>query len=121
MLKKLTINSVIENGKYKGYKVKDIIKDKSKAFTIIKEGINLDDEALALAGIKKRVSDVKYSTVVVEHEKDTKVYQKDTQTVDKIINELTTLGNPYAPTTEEEDEDDYTNKNKKKWIMGKEI
>ena len=95
---KLTLNSVLTEGKDKGRKVSDIIAtDKKRIFALLREGKQFDDEVLAAAGIKKTVRDTKVTQVICEHAKDNKVYQKDTMRVDRIIGELSTIRNPFIP------------------------
>lgn len=90
---KLTINSIIDKGRYKGKKISDLIADKKAIFSLIKEGISFDDEVLTLSGIKKNVRDVKVKQVFVEHEIDTNVYAKETASLQKILKEIRTLDN----------------------------
>lgn len=87
---KLNLDSVIEEGQYKGNKVSDLITDKKKIFNLISRGYILSDEILRKAGIKKTIRDVHIKTIVVEHKKDTRVYQKDTDSLSKIIKDLET-------------------------------
>ena len=91
MSEKLHINSVIGKGKYNGKKVSEIISEKKVVFSLIKEGFEFEDEVLSMAGIKKTVMDVKVEQVFVEHDVDTKVYAKETASLQKILKELRTL------------------------------
>jgi hypothetical protein len=90
-MNKLDINSIIDDGKFKGKKVSEVIKDKKKVFSLIKDGFQLSDDVLAKAGIKKNIYNVKVTTQIVEHEKDNRVYPKETMSVSKIIKELETV------------------------------
>ena len=65
------LESIIEEGKYKGLKVADIIAEDKKAIwqMIVKEHLQFADDVLSAVNIKKKVSDVHVETVVVEHKK----------------------------------------------------
>lgn len=108
MSEKLHLDSTTPNGE----NVRDIVGDKKKVFSLIKKGIQFDDEVLEKAGIKKVVRDVEFKNVFVEHEKDKKTYEKDTVNLQKILKELRTLDDDEADAKfkdeqpEEEDEDD---------------
>lgn len=86
----LNLDSIIEDGQYKGKKVFDLISDKKKIFNLISKGYILSDDVLQKTGIKKNIRDVKTETVIVEHEKDDRVYERDTMSVSKIIKDLET-------------------------------
>lgn len=87
---KLNLDSIIEDGQYKGKRLSDLISDKKKIFNLISKGYVLSDDVLQKAGIKKSIRNVKTETVIVEHEKDDRVYEKDTMSVSKIIKDLET-------------------------------
>ena len=90
----LNINSVIAKGEHKGKTVNDVLSiGKKEIFSLIKEGFSFDDNVLLMAGIKKNVRDVKVSNIFVEHEKDTKSYEKDTVSLSKILKEIRTIDN----------------------------
>lgn len=94
MTKILNINSEIPSGPYKGKKVNDILSSNKKdIFKLLKEGLLFDDEVLSIAGIKKNIRDVKVEQILVEHEKDTKVYEKETTSLSKILKEIRTIDN----------------------------
>ena len=94
MNKALNINSVITSGNYKGKTVKDVLENgKKEIFNLIKQGFLFDDEVLSLAGIKKNVRDVTVENVFVEHEKDNKIYEKETTSLSKILKEIRTIDN----------------------------
>lgn len=87
----LHYNSVIESAdKYNGKQVSNLI-DKGSIFQMIKKGYRFDDEVLKLSNITKTVRDRHTELVVVDHEKDTKKYKKDTATLKEIIKEINTL------------------------------
>ena len=86
----LNLDSIIEDGQYKGKKVFDLISDKKKIFNLISKGYILSDDVLQKTGIKKNIRDFKTETVIVEHEKDDRVYERDTMSVSKIIKDLET-------------------------------
>lgn len=88
--KKLNIDSIIDDGIYKGKKLSSIANDKKKIFRLISEGYVLPDDVLEKTGIKKKIRDVKVETVIVEHEKDNKVYAKETVSLSKILKDLET-------------------------------
>lgn len=97
-MEKLGLKSIIQRGKDKGRKVSDIIsKDRKRVFGLIREGFQFDDEVLSAAGIKKTIREEKTVTQIVTHEKDNRVYQKDTMRLDRIISELLTVRSPYGP------------------------
>lgn len=110
--KKLSLESVIDNSLFKNKKVVDIINNNKKdIFKLIKEGYSFDDEVLTLAGIKKCVKEVKTTNQIVEHEKDTKVYEVDKTPLHKILKEISTIEgytfneNSIKEETETEDEE----------------
>ena len=90
-MNKLDINSVISDGKFKGRNMSEISKDKKNIFILIKEGYQISDDILSKIGIRKNIHDIKFTTQIVEHEKDNKVYPKETMSVSKIIKELETV------------------------------
>ncbi len=115
MSKKLQINSIIDNGKYKGQKVSDLVKNKKIVFSLIKDGIDFDDTVLSLAGIKRNIRDVKVKQVLIEHDVDTRTYAKETTSLQKILKELRTLDNvddenlnSFSNTVKETNSDDIT-------------
>ena len=94
MYKTLNINSEITAGIHKGKTVKEVLENgKKEIFSLIKQGFSFDDEVLSLAGIKKNVRDVTIKQVFVEHEKDNKIYEKETTSLSKILKEIRTIDN----------------------------
>ena len=89
----LHLDSVIETaGRYKGKTVQDVIdKKKSAIFQLIKKGVMFDDEVLKICNITKTIRDVRVYNVIVEHEKSTKKYEKDTASIKEIMKEINTL------------------------------
>ena len=88
----LNINSKIEGGKYDGKTINSILKsNKKEIFNLIKEGYIFDDEVLALAGIVKKIKSNTFKQIVVDHDSDNKIYEKDTMSVAKIINDISTI------------------------------
>lgn len=100
MTEKLHINSVISVGENKGKKICDIVTNKKAIFNLIKQGVQLDDEVLLQAGIKKTIRNVKVEHVFVEHETDNKVYEKETTSLQKILKEIRTLDDNAVMTDE---------------------
>jgi len=92
-MNKLKLDNIIEDGKYKGKKVSELILNKKVIFELLKNGYNFDDEVLLQAGIKKIVRNIRTRTEVVEHEKDTKVYPKEIASISKILKDLETVVN----------------------------
>lgn len=92
-MNKLKLDNIIEDGKYNGKKVSELALNKKVIFELLKNGYNFDDEVLLQAGIKKTVRDIRTRTEVVEHEKDTKVYPKETASISKILNDLEAVVN----------------------------
>lgn len=87
----LHYDSVIEStDKYNGKKVSDLIEKKS-IFQMIKKGYRFDEEVLKMSNITHTIRDHKIDLVIVDHEKDTKKYKKDTATLKEIIKEIDTL------------------------------
>lgn len=108
----LELNSTIESGEFKNKKIIDIIKNNKKdIFKLIKEGYSFNDEVLSTAGIKKTVKDVKTSIQVVEHSKDTRVFEVDKTPLHKILKEISTIEGyslndiPLKENNEEENEE----------------
>lgn len=89
-MEKLYKESIVEIGKYKGKKISELMKDKKKIFSLIKEGFNLDDSVLVESGIKKVIHSVSGSCVVVEHNnEELKVkLKKDTIDAKTLISEM---------------------------------
>ena len=90
---KIDLNYVVEEGKYKGKKISDLVSNKKTIFELLRNGYNFNDEVLLKAGIKKTIRDIKTTTEVVHHEKDAKVYPKETASVSKILKDLETVVN----------------------------
>ena len=105
----LNINSEITSGKYKGKTVGDLVTDKKIIFTLIKQGVIFDDEVLSKAGIKKIIRDVKVEQILVDHEKDNKVYQKETTSLSKILKEINTIENVTAENEEAKKQEEEKN------------
>lgn len=104
---KLNLNSIIDNGVFKNKKVIDIVNNNKKdIFKLVKEGLYFDDEVLALAGIKKTIKNVKTSIQIVEHSKDTKVYEIDKTPLQKILKEISTIDGYSMETIIKEDNDE---------------
>jgi hypothetical protein len=102
----LNINSEVTIGKYKGKIIKDILKnDKKEIFNLLKQGVSFDDNVLSLAGIRKNIRNVKITQVFTEYEKDTKIYEKETISLSKILKEIRTLDN--VSETDENDNNGY--------------
>ena len=90
--KTLHLDSVIESAdKYNGKKVSELVEKKGVIFHMIKKGYYFDDEVLAKSNITHNIREHKVYWVVVDHEKDTKKYKKDTATLKEIIKEIDTL------------------------------
>lgn len=66
---------------------------KQDILSFIKKGYSFNDEVLSKVGLKKSIRDVKYTTVIVEHEQCNKVYEKDTMRLGNIIKSLHTIDN----------------------------
>lgn len=93
--------------KIKTKTVQQIIdEDKKNIFKLLKEGYIFEEEVLKYAHIVKTIKDEKISNVIVEHEKNDKVYEKDKDSVNKILKDILTLDNikeyKEEETTEEE-------------------
>lgn len=85
------LESIIEEGKYKGQKVADIITEDKKAVwqMIVKEHLQFADDVLSAVNIKKKVSDVHVESVVVEHKRQKPLAKKDTKKeADDVMREL---------------------------------
>lgn len=109
--KSLSLNSIINSGKFNKQTVNEVLtNNKRDIFSLIKEGFSFDDEVLKLAGIKKNVKNSTVKNEIVEHDKDTKVYEVDTTPLHKILKEISTIDNysfsENQDKTEEEDFDD---------------
>lgn len=92
----LNADSIIEGGSFDGKSVSEILSNNRKdIFKLLKEGYYFTDEVLQTAGIKKKVDDskVRFTHEVFIHEKDTKVYKKDKDSLSKIIKSLNTITN----------------------------
>ena len=90
----LTEDSKIDKGIYKDKKVSFILEtDKKYILSLIKEGYMFDNNVLSKAGIKKTIREEKITSIVVDHEVDNKTYEKDTLSISKILNEISTVDN----------------------------
>lgn len=94
MERALSLKSKVSYGRYKDKSVEEIVaKNKAVIMKMIKDGYTFSDQVLKKVGLKKSIHGMKVSTQVVEHEKDTKTYAKDTKRVSEILNSLRTLDN----------------------------
>ena len=92
--KVLSLNSIINGGKFNKQTVNKVLKNnKRDIFSLIKEGFSFDNEVLQMAGIKKNIKNKTIKNEIVEHEKDTKVYEIDTTPLHKILKEISTIDN----------------------------
>lgn len=74
--------------------IKEIIdEDKKNIFKLIKEGYVFNNDVLIYAHISKNIKNEKFTNVIVEHEKNDKVYEKDKDSVNKILKDILTLEN----------------------------
>lgn len=102
MERALSLKSKVTYGRYKDKSVEEIAtKNKAVIVKMIKEGYIFSDQVLSKIGMKKKVHNMKVESQVVEHEKDTKVYEKETMRISDIINSLNTLSN--VPTDYKQD------------------
>lgn len=103
----LTLNSIINKGKYKGKTISEIIDiDRKEMINLFKKGYYFDDEVMEKSRFKRVVRDVKCENVIAEHlEKDTKVYTTDTKNINEILKDILTLDNTYKDADEEDSDD----------------
>lgn len=91
-MKKISIGDRINVGKSKDIPVVDLIKEKGKIFSMIKEGYVFDDEVLSAAHVTKVIRDERvYSTVKDKGVERIKKLPKDTVSIKQIISELNTI------------------------------
>lgn len=69
--------------------VSELVNEKGKIFSLIKEGYEFEDEVLYAANIKRSIRDVKFDNVVMDKngEKDVAL-KKDTASARQIISEM---------------------------------
>ncbi len=103
----LTLNSIINKGKYKGKTISEIIDiDRKEMINLFKKGYYFDDEVMEKSRFKRVIRDVKCENVIAEHlEKDTKVYTTDTKNINEILKDILTLDNTYKDADEEDSDD----------------
>lgn len=101
-MNKLKLDSTIEVGEYKGTIVSEIANDKKAIFGLLRSGVLFDDDVLLKAGIKRNVRDIKTETVVTEHEKDTRIYEKENASLQKILKEINEIREEDEAVSEEE-------------------
>ncbi len=103
----LTLNGVINKGKYKGKTISEIIDiDRKEMINLFKKGYYFDDEVMEKSRFKRVIRDVKCENVIAEHlEKDTKVYTTDTKNINEILKDILTLDNTYKDADEEDSDD----------------
>lgn len=103
----LTLNSIINKGKYKGKTISEIIDiDRKEMINLFKKGYYFDDEVMEKSRFKRVIRDVKCENVIAEHlEKDTKVYTTDTKNINEILKDILTLDNTYKDAYEEDSDD----------------
>lgn len=103
----LTLNSIINKGKYKGKTISEIIDiDRKEMINLFKKGYYFDDEVMEKSRFKRVIRDVKCENVIAEHlEKDTKVYTTDTKNINEILKDILTLDNTYKDVDEEDSDD----------------
>lgn len=103
----LTLNSIINKGKYKGKTISEIIDiDRKEMINLFKKGYYFDDEVMEKSRFKRVIRDVKCENVIAEHlKKDTKVYTTDTKNINEILKDILTLDNTYKDADEEVSDD----------------
>lgn len=103
----LTLNSIINKGKYKGKTISEIIDiDRKEMINLFKKGYYFDDEVMEKSRFKRVIRDVKCENVIAEHlEKDTKVYTTDTKNINEILKDILTLDNTYKDVDEKDSDD----------------
>lgn len=110
-MNRLNMESTIKNKRGTEKKVFDLVKEKGKILSLIKEGYDFEDEVLSAAHIKRNIRDVKVSYVVGNKDNDElKPLQKDTTSARQIIYELNTINND-SNAVEKGNEDAFSNYN----------
>ena len=105
----LNLNDKIKNEKYNNKTVAEIIEnDRKELIRLSKDGYYFHDDVCKKAGYTRTIRDEKVVTEFIDKSKiakDKKVYTKDTESVKKIIERLSTLDyNPYSYNEEGNDE-----------------
>ena len=95
MKKIYDLDSIVEEGRYKGKKVAEIAeKNKKEIMRLIREkGYVFSDSVLEACNFVKKVKNVRVENVIVEHEKDNHTYEKDTMSVSRILKAISTIEN----------------------------
>lgn len=92
MLEKLSLRDKIQGCKYKNKTIEEIISlDKKYIFQLIKQGYYFDDEVLEKSGIIKTVKQATVKLEIATHEKDERVYEKETESIKQILKNILTI------------------------------
>ena len=102
MAKILDLKSRVPEGKYKAMIIEDsLIHDRKEIMNLIKKGYSFSSEVMETAGFIKHIRKVTTSLSIVEHKKDTRVYEKDTADIKSIIRSISTLDNGEIETVDD--------------------
>ena len=109
MKKKISLKDKINDSNYKNKTIEEIININRKyIFELIKKGYDFDDEVLMKCNIKKTIKNQTVKLEIAEHQKDDKVYEKETESLKNIIKSLLIIDNQNI--TYEDVEIEYDNK-----------
>lgn len=101
--KLLTLEDTINVGRNKRIPVSQLTK--LELFDFIKKGIDFDDATLEKFAIKRTIKNNKVVQVITLNKKqDTKVYDKETESLKKILKSLHTIDNQHDGKTTENEE-----------------
>ena len=107
MYKELDITSRVPSGKYKSTIVGEkLIKDKKEIFALMKDGYVFSRSVMEKAGFKPKINNVKFTNCVVEHEQETRLYEKDTMVLKNILKSLHTIHNSEIEETNNENKNE---------------
>lgn len=103
MGRKLTLEDTINVGRNKRIPVSQLTKH--ELFDFIKKGIDFDDATLEKFAIKRTIKNNKVVQVITLNKKqDTKVYDKETESLKKILKSLHTIDIQHEEKTTENEE-----------------
>lgn len=86
-------------------KISDLVKEKGAIMSLIKSGYDFEDDVLKEAHIKRIIRESNTELTIVDHEKDTKIYKKDTDNLKSILKSINTLSNGDELTSFNENEE----------------
>ena len=83
-----------------------VMNNKKEIFALMKDGYVFSRSVMEEAGFKPKINNVKFTNCVVEHEQETRLYEKDTMTLKNILKSLHTIHNSETEETNNENKNE---------------